>query len=819
MLQADLERQLAEMLPGTHAALVYDSAAAQAAVFGPFVKHGLGKGERCLYIADDLTCEQVQSALVAAGVDVRAETERGRLMVLDRRQTYLRTGVFDPSEMLRWESDQAQQAAAEGYSGLRLAAEMTWVLGPEPGCEQFIPYEARLTQPTAGLHMIVLCQYNRHRFTASCLRDVLRTHPVVIVGDLVCPNLYFEPPEFVLDSRPDEAFVDWMLLQLRTAREKDLGRQLLLDAGRTLTSTLEYESTLEHVARVSIPLIADACAVDVLANDGLTRRMAAWHRDPVKTAALRNVAIRFRPDASSDDPVSLALASERPRVFQPITRCGSDAEGETRASQAFPGQDIASAIIVPLVARGRTLGVLTLIAECPGRPYSADDVQLAQELGALSALALDNADLLQRERSRLRRFHAVRKVAATMTRSLHLKTALRAVTRGTAGLVGNASAGLYLLADDGKSLIAQSAHRAGSTSIFRPATPPVTLGEGVVGSVAVTRRGIMVEDYPASPFALPSVIECTNAGPVLATPIIFQDRLVGVIALTRAQGETPFTDEDLWVVALLADTAAVAIENARLYGVLRDRELQLQDLVGQLLVSQEDERLRLAYDLHDGLAQLAASTSRHLQAFAEFYHPRSARARQELSEAVELSKRTVREARELIAGLRPAVLDDLGLAAALRMELDGLRRDGWEVSYADTLGSDRLPADVETALFRIGQEALTNVRKHTRPGPVSVNVDKDERVVRLIVRDSGDGFDASGGARTAREHDRLGLTSMRERVALLGGRLNVDSRPGEGTRIEVQVPLGPLTLGGGRNGAGGNKGATAAPPRARTDRG
>ena len=135
------------------------------------------------------------------------------------------------------------------------------------------------------------------------------------------------------------------------------------------------------------------------------------------------------------------------------------------------------------------------------------------------------------------------------------------------------------------------------------------------------------------------------------------------------------------------------------------REGRLQDLVRRLQVAQEEERRRVAYEIHDGLAQVAAAVSKHLQTFADYHAPESKSGREALGRTVELVQRTVREARRLIAGLRPTVLDDFGLATAIRLRRRTLRGEGWQVSYEEDLGDQRLASQIETALFRVAQEA------------------------------------------------------------------------------------------------------------------
>ncbi len=216
---------------------------------------------------------------------------------------------------------------------------------------------------------------------------------------------------------------------------------------------------------------------------------------------------------------------------------------------------------------------------------------------------------------------------------------------------------------------------------------------------------------------------------------------------------------------------------------------QMQDLVRRLQVAQEEERRRVAGEIHDGLAQVAAGAHQRLQAFADYYAPEAPAARHSLSRTVELVQRTVREARRVIAGLRPTALDDFGLATALRLEIDALRAEGWDISYDTDLAEGRLAPAIETALFRVAQEALTNIRKHAGKTHVAVSLMQGDRRVRLEVRDWGRGLGAARLEEPPRPGERVGLLGMRERIALLGGQWAIDSPPGGGARVVADVPL------------------------------
>ncbi|HEX6709113.1 MAG TPA: ATP-binding protein [Rubrobacter sp.] len=240
---------------------------------------------------------------------------------------------------------------------------------------------------------------------------------------------------------------------------------------------------------------------------------------------------------------------------------------------------------------------------------------------------------------------------------------------------------------------------------------------------------------------------------------------------------------------LIARSVLYSIERKRSQEDLRQREQQLEVLVGKLITAQEEERRRVAYEVHDGLTQVAIATHQHLQAFVEDHPPGSIVEEGELDRAVQLARRTVGEARRVIAGLRPTALDDFGLAAAMEQDLEALNKAGLGVRCETDLGEERLPTEVETTLYRVAQEALTNARKHARAERVEVSLRKNDRKVRLEVRDTGRGFDPEAVPEASGSGERVGLASMRERVALIGGDLTLTSRLGEGTSVVAEVPL------------------------------
>jgi PAS domain S-box-containing protein len=274
----------------------------------------------------------------------------------------------------------------------------------------------------------------------------------------------------------------------------------------------------------------------------------------------------------------------------------------------------------------------------------------------------------------------------------------------------------------------------------------------------------------------------------LFMPLQVKGRVIGVLECYTANGA--IGDNVMDTLECLVGQSASALDNARLYREVAEREEQLEELVGKLLAAQEQERRRIAHDLHDGLTQVAIGTHQSLQAFAEDYPPESAIGQRKLDRVVQLARQTVRETRHVIADLRPLPLDDFGLAAALRLKVRTLQAEGWEIEYDESLGAGQLPAEIETTLYRVAQEALTNVRKHAHTRSAAIMLTRRNRKIFLRVTDEGCGFDQRKVPRRAiMSGEHVGLLSMQERIALVGGECRIYSEPGVGTSVMVEAPL------------------------------
>jgi two-component system, NarL family, sensor kinase len=260
--------------------------------------------------------------------------------------------------------------------------------------------------------------------------------------------------------------------------------------------------------------------------------------------------------------------------------------------------------------------------------------------------------------------------------------------------------------------------------------------------------------------------------------------LVGVLNVHTRQ-RRDFTDRDVRLLGSIGTLVAGAVHQARLHRRLAAREQAAERFAEQVIAAQEAERRRLAGDIHDGITQRLVSLAYHLDAAADAVRGGTLAAA-ELARARELTDLTLDEAHAAIAGLRPPVLEDLGLADGLA----SLARSVGQLRVRVVTSDCRLPEHMEIALYRIAQEALQNVVKHARAGHAEVELRCDDSRALLRVTDDGQGFDL--GARSADENS-YGLRSMTERAELMGGRLTVTSRPGLGTTVTASVPMRPAT--------------------------
>jgi signal transduction histidine kinase len=198
----ELLEALERLAPHDHLCLVYETQQEQFAAVIPYIRIGLERGEKCVYIADDNSVAAVLEAMRAEGIDVDSALQSGALSVSTKQETYLKQGHFDPDSMIRSLKEATDSAIAAGFAALRVTGEMTWAMGRDPGAERLMEYESKLNYFYPANKCLGICQYNRRRFSPEIILGVVRIHPIVVYGEAVCRNFSYVPPAELL--KPDQ---------------------------------------------------------------------------------------------------------------------------------------------------------------------------------------------------------------------------------------------------------------------------------------------------------------------------------------------------------------------------------------------------------------------------------------------------------------------------------------------------------------------------------------------------------------------------------------------------------------------------------------
>lgn len=396
------------------------------------------------------------------------------------------------------------------------------------------------------------------------------------------------------------------------------------------------------------------------------------------------------------------------------------------------------------------------------------------------------------------RFAALLRAALELAGEHELDQVLERVVRSAAEVAGARYSALGVYDPEGR--IERFVHHGiADDTVARIGDLPQ--GGGLLGEVIVASGPIRLADLGSDPRSCGFPPHHPPMRTFLGVPVRVAGRRYGNLYLTEKRSGAQFDEEDEQLVVTLAAFAACAIEAALLVTAERGRASAVaelaaaeeraraqRDVLARVIDAQEAERARVSRDLHDQIGQALTSVLLGLR-LVDGSLPTTDEelrdARDHIAEVRELVAQALDEVRQLAFELRPTVLDDVGLAAAVHRLADDLtRRFGVGVElHLDGLDDDRrLPPEVETVVYRVVQEALTNVARHAEATTASVHLVADRGSLRAVISDDGVGFDVPEARRS------LGLSGMSERASLVGGRVEITSTPSEGTMVELEVP-------------------------------
>ena len=307
--------------------------------------------------------------------------------------------------------------------------------------------------------------------------------------------------------------------------------------------------------------------------------------------------------------------------------------------------------------------------------------------------------------------------------------------------------------------------------------------------VIETRQPVSVTPQNMHLLLTPEIIKNFDYGWLVLAPILVEGKTIGIMQVDRPKEAAGFDAEENEIIFAITRATAIAMENARLIEKLEQKEQLLHQLVNKAITAQEDERKRLAADLHDGIIQSLIAIWYRLQRIKPVPETDPEKWYTEIAELTKLLSGQIQDIRRILYDLRPLILDNYGLVPAVEYYVHNLQeKHNLPIEIVTGGENRRLASKIEVTLFRILQEALTNVIKHAQATQVKVRLEITANEATLEVADNGTGLDMALLA-VGPAHNRLGLASIQERALLLGGSCVIDSQPAKGTHITVKIPL------------------------------
>ena len=539
---------------------------------------------------------------------------------------------------------------------------------------------------------------------------------------------------------------------------EQLRLRALLEAGISLTSELSLDAVLQRLVETAARLTGSRYAalgvidptgqgLERFLTFGVDEETQRTIGDPPRGRGILGVLIReakpLRLHDLGQDPRSVGFPPGHPPM------------------RTFLG--------VPILLRGVAFGNLYLTEKEDGEDFTEEDEEVALLLASQAAVAVENARLYESSTRWSRQLESLNEIGNALATEVELPSVLQLVAERLRELV-DARLVLIALPSGDESLRLATAEGKGTEGLVGM---PLGLETSKAGRVFLRKRSERIDSVVDDPEVDQAAARRIGMSTALIVPLIVRDRAIGVIsAVDKQQAGPRFTEDDLRLGEAFAARAAIAVDLS---------ERVTRDALRRAVEAQELERRRLARELHDEIGQDLTSLLLGLKTIDE------AGSGGKLKEATanmrELVVTALQDVRRLAVELRPKALDDFGLVPAIeRLASTFEEQTGMTVQLEDRLLGNRLPGEVETALYRIVQEALTNVVKHAHAQHVSILLTLKEGSVAAIIEDDGSGFDP--GART----EGLGLIGIRERLDLLGGHLVIESTRA-GTTLVAEVPL------------------------------
>lgn len=575
--------------------------------------------------------------------------------------------------------------------------------------------------------------------------------------------------EMLLEQQNQE-LVD---LTIAESKQRQLAESLV-ESMLSLNASLELREVLvgilEQIQR-SIPY--DLANIVLIENNNLR---VVHHLN--LTGEPENQDVSEKPYLLEDFPFTKQICETRQAVLI----------GDTSTApqiQAIPGMPWLHCYLgVPLIVGERVIGMINLASQKP-YAYDQETSRRLTAFAAPAALTVENARLYAAELQARRLAETLNAASLALTQTLNIDTVMNTLLEYICQLVPADQAYIVISEDEANlTLRAMRGYENETSPLCAVDTMFTVERKPYLQQVISTHKSLLIADtydYPG----WDALISRRDVRNWLGIPFMIGNEAIGVVGMAKTIPEF-FTGEHLWLAEVIIAQASVAIQNAWLFEQVRAGHERLQSLSRRLVDVQESERRTIARELHDEASQSLTALMFGLQLCEqEAHHPEKTLAR--LSELKSLTDQVLEGLHRLAMGLRPASLDYLGLVEALEQLIKSVNgRNGLSVHFKVTgfPEEQRLPDHVETNIYRIVQEALTNVLRHAKAKNADVILEYQDGKIVIMVEDNGVGFDASRVPHTG----HLGLLGMQERAQMISGTLRVESDTGCGTTIVLEVP-------------------------------
>ncbi|MBI2979429.1 MAG: GAF domain-containing protein [Chloroflexi bacterium] len=458
---------------------------------------------------------------------------------------------------------------------------------------------------------------------------------------------------------------------------------------------------------------------------------------------------------------------------------------------------VGASLLVGMVIQGivKPIGTLTTATEkvAAGDFRAVIPIRRQDEIGQLSTAFYTMTQELAKSRNELvlrnEELSALNSIASTVSQSLNLEDVLQNAMRRVLEVTKTTAGCVFLRGADGNKLEMKTC--IGLTRAFKCQETGFSLADCACRQVLRSGQTLMVNDVSQCPMLGEEAVIKEGIDYFVSVPLKSKAGTLGVMNIAGSN-ERPFTEDDFRLLDSIGYHVGLAIENSVLYEESKQKEKLRGQLLSSVINAQEEERKRIARELHDEHGQVLTGLIANIESLENMASPEQPKLKEKLMNARSLVVRALEDLRRLTLDLRPSALDDLGLITAIRAHTQRhLESVGIQVDFKTKGLNERLAPLVETALFRMIQEATNNIAKHAEAHNVRIQVEVKDNKVTVIIEDDGRGFDVAAAFRSrgVGRAQPLGLLGIQERATLLGGTFNIKSQVGRGTQLTVEIPI------------------------------